>query len=466
MLGANKKPAYVGSNKIMFLKKGLDIRIKGEAEKKFIEEVTVENFAVQPGNFRGVVPIPKVVVNPGDKVKAGDLLFYDKKRPELKFVSPVSGTVKVVNRGLRRSIKEIVISKEGGMEYKKFDSPDIDKVSREELVDFMLESGVWPLIKQRPFDLVPDREVIPQNIFVSTFDSSPLAPDYNFIIKGKEDIFQKGLDVLAKLTEGKVYLGLDANKKDTPSDAFTKAKGVEKTFFKGPHPSGNAGIQIHHLAPIRGENKVWTIGIQEVVTIGNLFLNNIYDASRIIALVGEDVETPGYINTYLGADIAESVRVCLKDTKCRVISGNVLTGETKEYGEFVNAFDYMISVIPNGNYFESFGWFIPQKTRPTFSKTFLSRWINPNKKYSVDTNTHGQERAFVATGIYKEVLPMDIYPVHLMKAILAGDIERMEGLGVNEVAEEDIALCEFICPSKQEFQAILRDGHRMMIEQG
>ena len=210
MLGANKKPAYVGSNKIIFLKKGFNIRIKGEAEKKFIEEVTIENFAVQPGNFRGVVPIPKVVVNPGDKVKAGDLLFYDKKRPELKFVSPVSGTVKAVNRGLRRSIKEVVITKGGEMEYKEFASPDIDKVSREELVDFMLESGVWPLIKQRPFDMVPEKDVIPQNIFVSTFDTSPLAPDYNFIIKGKEDIFQKGLDVLAKLTDGKVFLGLDA----------------------------------------------------------------------------------------------------------------------------------------------------------------------------------------------------------------------------------------------------------------
>ena len=465
MLGANKKPAYVGSNKIILLKKGLNINIKGKAENTFIEEAIIENFAIQPGNFRGVVPIPKVVVNPGDKILAGDLLFYDKKRPDLKFVSPVSGTVKAINRGARRSIKEIVITKDEKIKYKKFNSPNPDNISREDLVDFMLESGVWPLIKQRPFDLVPDKEIVPQNIFISTFDSSPLAPDYNFIINGKENVFQKGLEVLTKLTSGKVFLGLDANNKYPPADAFTKAQNVEKVYFKGPHPSGNTGIQIHHLAPIRGANKVWTVGIQEVITIGNLFLNNIYDASRIIAIVGEDIETPGYINTYLGADITESVRVCLKDSKCRVISGNVLTGETKEYGEFLNAFDYMISVIPTGNYFEPFGWFIPKKSRPTFSKTFLSKWINPGKTYSVDTNMHGQERAFVATGIYKEVLPMDIYPVHLMKAILAGDIERMEGLGINEVAEEDVALCEFICPSKQEFQAILRDGHRMMIEQ-
>lgn len=466
MLGANKKPKYVGSNKIIFLKKGFDINIKGKPENAFLEDVKVENYAVQPGNFRGVVPIPKVVVNKGDKIKAGDILFYDKKRPELKFVSPVGGTVKAIHRGLRRSIKEIIVTKDENHEYRKFDSPELENVSRDELVDFMLEAGVWPLIKQRPYDLVPPKEDIPKNIFVSTFSTAPLAPDYNFIISGKEEIFQKGLDVLSKLTEGKVFLGLDGNGKDAPAKAFTKAKGVQKTYFKGPHPAGNVGVHIHHLAPIRGDDKVWTVGIQEVLTIGNLFLNNIYDASRVIAIVGEDIENPGYIRTYLGADITESVRVCLKDTRCRVISGDVLTGETKEYGEFVNAFDYMISVIPTGNYFESFGWLIPKKSRPGFSKTFLSRWINPHKIYSVDTNTHGQKRAFVATGIYKEVLPMDIYPVHLMKAILAGDIEKMEGLGINELAEEDIALCEFICPSKQEFQTILRDGHRMMIEQG
>ncbi|HHB52611.1 MAG TPA: NADH:ubiquinone reductase (Na(+)-transporting) subunit A, partial [Saprospiraceae bacterium] len=234
---------------------------------------------------------------------------------------------------------------------------------------------------------------------------------------------------------------------------------------KGPHPSGNVGIHVHHLAPIKGNQKIWILGIQEVVTIGNMFLKNIYDASRIIAIAGEDVDKPRYLKTYMGADISESVRVCVKDAKCRVISGNVLTGETKEYGEFLNAFDYLISIIPEGNYFEPFGWLIPKKSRPSFSRSFLSKWIFPKKKYNIDTNMHGQERAFVATGIYKEVLPMDIYPVHLMKAILAGDIEKMEGLGINEVSEEDVALCEFICPSKQEFQAILRDGHRMMIEQ-
>ncbi|HHH54752.1 MAG TPA: Na(+)-translocating NADH-quinone reductase subunit A [Bacteroidetes bacterium] len=465
MFQSKKKPDYVGSNKIIFLNKGMSINIKGEADKSMFDNVDVQKYAVQPGNFRGVVPIPKVVVNIGDKVKAGDLLFYDKKKPYLKFISPVSGTVTAINRGLRRSIKEVVVEKDKDLEYRKFNTPDLSTVSREDLVGFLTESGLWPLIRQRPYDLVPEIEEIPRDIFITTFDSSPLAPDYDYIITGNEDAFQKGLDVLSKLTKGKVYLGLNANKEQAPSQAFIKAEGVEKTFFKGPHPSGNVGIHVHHLAPIKGNQKIWILGIQEVVTIGNMFLKNIYDASRIIAIAGEDVDKPRYLKTYMGADISESVRVCVKDAKCRVISGNVLTGETKEYGEFLNAFDYLISIIPEGNYFEPFGWLIPKKSRPSFSRSFLSKWIFPKKKYNIDTNMHGQERAFVATGIYKEVLPMDIYPVHLMKAILAGDIEKMEGLGINEVSEEDVALCEFICPSKQEFQAILRDGHRMMIEQ-
>ncbi len=463
MFYSKKKHDYVGSNKIKFLNKGMNINIKGEADKSLFENIDVQKYAIQPGNFRGVVPIPKVVVKVGDKVKAGDLLFYDKKKPYLKFVSPVSGTVTAINRGLRRSIKEVVVEKGREIEYKKFNSPDIESVSREELIEFLTSSGLWPLIRQRPYDLVPDKNEVPRDIFITTFDTSPLAPDYDFIIDGKEDAFQKGLDVLSKV--GKVHLGLNANKRKAPSAAFVEAQGVDKTYFKGPHPSGNVGIHIHHIAPIKGNQKIWVIGIQEVVTIGNMFLKNIYDASRIIAIAGEDVDQPRYLKTYMGADIAESVRVCVKDVKCRVISGNVLTGETKEYGEFLNAFDYLISIIPEGNYFEPFGWLIPKKSRPSFSKSFLSRWFFPGKKYDIDTNMHGQERAFVATGIYKDVLPMDIYPVHLMKAILAADIERMEGLGINEVAEEDLALCEFICPSKQEFQAILREGHRMMIEQ-
>ena len=466
MLIANKKPKYVGTNKIKFLKKGFDVKVKGEASKSLFEDINVETFAVQPRNFRGVVPIPKVVVEKGDSVKAGDLLFYDKKLPHLKFVSPVSGKVKEIRRGERRSIKEIIIKSEKEIEYKKFDSPNIESCSREELVEFLLESGLWPLIRQRPYDLIPKDSDIPKNIFISTFDSAPLAADMDFVVKGKEDAFQKGLDVLNKLTEGKVFLGLNGNKKSAPSKAFTDAKGVEKTYFKGLHPSGNVGVQIHHVAPIRGNDKVWFLGVQEVITFGNMFLKNIYDAQRIIAITGEEVIEPRYLKTYLGANVSEMVKVCVKDTKCRVISGNILTGETKEFGEFLNAFDSQTSIIPEGDYYEAFGWIFSQKATPTFWRAFMSKIFRPNKTNIVNTNTHGQKRAFVATGVYEKVLPMDIYPVYLMKSILAGDIEQMEGLGITELAEEDVALCEFICPSKQEFQAILREGHRMMIEEG
>ena len=465
MFSSSKKPDYVGDNKIIFLKKGLNIRIKGAAIKSYFDNIEIRKYAVQPGNYKGVVPIPAVVVNIGDKVKAGDLLFYDKKNPDLKFASPVSGTVSAIERGSRRSIKEIVVIADESLEYRQFNVPDIHNCSRDELVTFLMESGIWPLIRQRPYDFVPDKDIVPKNIFISTFDTSPLAPDYDFIIEGKEEIFQKGLDVLGKLTDGKVYLGLNANKPEKPAAAFTEANGVEKIYFKGPHPSGNVGIQVHHIAPIRGQDRIWVAGIQEVLTIGNMFLKGIYDAERVIAVTGEEVIGTKYLKTYLGAEISGMIKSCVKDEKCRVISGNLLHGETKEYGNYINAFDYQVTVISVGDYFEPFGWIMSQKTRPSYSMSFLNNWFKPNKKYNVDTNTHGQERAFVATGIYENVLPMDIYPVYLIKAILAGDIERMEGLGITEVSPEDLALCEFICPCKQDFMEILKDGQKMMIEQ-
>jgi Na+-transporting NADH:ubiquinone oxidoreductase subunit A len=466
MFYKNKKPSYIGNNKIIFLNKGFNIKIKGAAAKSFFTDTRIESYSIQPGNFNGIAPIPYVEVNIGDKVKAGDVLFYDKKKAEIKFVSPVSGIVKNIIRGDRRSIKEIVIAADSDIQYKNFNPPDITSCERNVLVDFFMESGIWPLIKQRPYNLIPDKNIIPKNIFISTFDSSPLAPDYDFIIQGNGDEFQKGIDVLSKLTEGKVYLGLNANKSEKPSDIFVNAIGAEKTYFKGPHPSGNVGVQVHHTAPIKGNDKIWVLGIQEVVTIGKMFLDSIYNTERIIAVTGEEVLGTKYLKTFLGAEISGILKSCLKDENCRVVSGNVLHGESKKNGEFMNAFDYQISVISEGDYFESFGWLVSEKTRPTFSKSFLNVWFSPRKKLNVDTNIHGQERAFVASGIYEEVLPMDIYPVFLMKSILAGDIERMEGLGINELSEEDLALCEFICPSKQEFKQILRDGHEMMIEQG
>jgi len=465
MFNAKKKPDYVAGNKIIYLSRGLNLNIKGKAEKAFFDNIEIKNYAVQPGNFRGIVPIPKVVVEVGDKVLAGDLLFYDKKKPEIKFVAPVSGEVIAIRRGARRSIKQIVIAADKNIEYKKFETPDLNTVDRQSLVDFLLESGLWPLIKQRPYDLVPDKDIVPKNIFISTFDTSPLAADMDFVIEGREKDFQKGLDVLKKLTPGKVFLGLNANKDNAPSDAFTKAEGVEKTYFRGPHPSGNVGVQIHQTAPIKGNDKVWVLGVQEVLTIGSMFEKNIYDASRIIAITGDEVVDAKYLKTYMGADVSDTVKVCIKNVKCRVISGNVLTGETKMFGEYLNAFDNQVTIIKEGDDYVPFGWLISKKKTPTFWKAFIDQWFGSNKPMDVDTNTNGQKRAFVATGIYEKVLPMDIYPVHLMKSILAGDIEQMEGLGINELAEEDVALCEFICPSKQEFQAILRDGHRIMIEQ-
>ncbi len=460
-----KVPKYTAGERVIFLKRGFDILLEGEPEKTVDEEVQAATFALQPRNFIGMSPIPKVVVEIGDEVKAGDPLFFDKKRPEIKYMSPVSGEVIAVNRGEKRAINEVVILKDKVMKYRDYKSFDLEKGNREELVAYLLESGVWPLIQQRPYDIVAEPEVTPKNIFISTFDTAPLAPDNNIVVEGKGDAFQKGLDVLNKLTDGKVYLGLDANGKDTPSEVFTKAKGVEKNWFNGPHPSGNVGVQIHHTKAINAGDKVWTLGVQEVITIGALFSEGRYNAERIVALVGKELKTPKYVKTYQGANIGDLLKDNGSFEKVRMVSGDVLSGQIKNESSFLNFYDDQVSVLKEGDYYEMFGWLLPLKPRPSISKTYPN-FLFPSQKFTADTNTHGEKRAFVVTGQYESVLPMDIFPQHLMKSIIVNDFERMEGLGIYELSEEDVALCEFVCTSKQPLQKILREGLDVMREQG
>ncbi len=455
-----KMPDYVGGAPVHILKAGHDIVLEGAAEKT-IRSGAATTYAVLPQNFIGISPIPKVTVAVGDEVKAGDVVCFDKKRPDVKYVAPVSGEVIAVNRGAKRSIKEIVILADKEINYKSITPVDLATASREELVNFLLENGAWAMIRQRPFGIVPDAADVPKDVFISTFDSAPLAPDLNLVVEGKGAAFQKGLDVLGKLTTGQVHLGLNAASDSAPSSVFTNATGVKKNWFHGKHPAGNVGIQIHHISPIAGNDKVWTLGVQEVITIGKLFTEGKFDASRIVALTGAETASPAYVNTYQGANIGALIGEINENV--RLVSGDVLSGKEKTKEEFMDFYDDQITTIKEGNEYEMFGWLAPIDARPSVSQTFLSGLADIT--YEANTNTHGEKRAFVVTGQYEKVLPMDIYPQHLMKAIIVNDFERMEGLGINELVEEDVALCEFACTSKQPLQQILREGLEVMREQ-
>jgi len=462
-----KMPKYAAGKDVTLLSAGHDILLEGAPEDSAIHAGSATHYAVNPKNFLGLSPIPKVEVEVGDKVKAGDHLFFDKKNPAIKFVAPVSGEIVEVKRGEKRSIAEIIIKADATQAYRDLTVPALD-APREDLVQFLLDCGGWTLIQQRPFNIVPGVEDVPNNIFVSTFDSAPLAPDNNIIIAGKEADFQKGLDVLNKLTPGKVHLGVSAAATTAPAAAFTEAEGVEVNWFHGKHPAGNVGIQIHHTAPIVGNAKVWTLSVQEVITLGHIFNKGHFHAERTVVLTGEQFETPKYVSTHIGANIGELVAgnvVTAEGEKARFVSGDVLSGTAKTTEEFLDYRDDQVTVLKEGDYNELFGWLIPIAPRPSISNTFPN-FLFPDLKFSADTNAHGEHRAFVVSGQYESVLPMDIYPQHLMKSIMIKDFERMEGLGINELVEEDIALCEFVCTSKQPLQSILREGLELMREQG
>ncbi|MFK7809040.1 MAG: Na(+)-translocating NADH-quinone reductase subunit A [Saprospiraceae bacterium] len=458
----NSSNVMENGKEVTKLKKGFDILLEGEAAKT-LEQGTANTYAIQPGNFIGMSPIPKVTVEAGDEVKAGDPIMFDKKRPDVIYCAPVSGEVVEVRRGAKRSIKEVIIlADKGEMTYKSITAPDLKTVNRADLVKFLLENGAWPLINERPFDVVPDVNAVPRDIFISTFDTAPLAPDNNFVVQGQEAHFQKGLDVLKKLTPGHVYLGLNSN--EDPSAAFADATGVEKRWYNGPHPAGNVGIQIHHTHPINTTDKVWTLGVQECIQIGKLFNEGHFDASRVVVIAGAELKEPKYVRTHQGACVGELLQGNMKSEKDRIVAGDVLSGEQKAAGEFLNFHDDQITVLEEGDEYEMFGWLLPLTPRPTISNTYPNALFG-EMKFQANTNTHGEQRAFVVTGQYEKVLPMDIYPQHLMKAILVNDFERMEGLGIYELSEEDVALCEFVCTSKQPLQSILRDGLEIMRSQ-
>ncbi|MFT4758165.1 MAG: Na+-transporting NADH:ubiquinone oxidoreductase subunit A [Paraglaciecola sp.] len=459
-----KMADYALDKKVTYLKSGHDILLQG-APEKVDATVRANTFAVQPPNFLGMSPIPKMEVAVGDSVVAGQKLFFDKKAPTIKHVAPVSGEVIAINRGAKRSIAEVVILADKEQKFHTYADFDTVNNSREDLVNYLLEGGVWPFIRQRPFNIMADPTVVPHNIFISTFDTAPLAPDLNMVVDGKGEAFQAGLDILGKLTSGHVHLGLNAGADAPPSAIFTEATGVEKYWFQGKHPAGNVGVQIHHIAPVDAAKVAWTLDVQAVITLGNIFVEKRFNADRVVVLTGAELTEPKIVHTKIGANIGELLANNIKGENVRVVSGDILSGTQTSTTGFLNAFDDQVTVLEEGDYYEPFGWLLPLSPRPTISKTYPNGFF-PDLEFKADTNTHGEKRAFVVTGQYESVLPMDLYPQHLMKAILVNDFERMEGLGIYELVEEDIALAEFACTSKQPLQKILRDGLDFMIEQG
>lgn len=441
------------------LKKGFDLHLAGKAVPRVAAVDQPDTFVIKPTDFHGIY-MPKPVVKEGDTVKAGSVLFHDKRNEKIVFTAPVSGEVVEIKRGEKRKLLEIKILADKSIEhltFTRYSVSELANISREKALEQLLQSGVWVNIVQRPFGIVADPNEKPKSIFISAFDTAPLAPDYNVLFKGQEQYFQAGIDVLKKFTSGPIHVNVHSEREI--SAVFSHAKGVELNKFSGPHPSGCVGVQIHHIDPINKGDVVWTIQPQGVIEIGKLFLNGIYDASRIIAVAGSEVKEPQYYKTYTGASVKKFLANNLKQDHVRVVSGNVLTGTSIGKEGHLGFFDHLVTVIPEGDYYEFLGWIKPSFNKLSVHRAFgLLSFLNPGKDRVVDSNTHGEPRAFVQTGVFEKVTPMDILPTYLLKAIIAEDFDEMEALGIYEVIEEDLALCEFVDVSKHNVQELIREG--------
>ncbi len=448
---------YTRMANVIKLRKGLDINLKGKAVQELKPVKEPGFYALVPDDFTGITP--KVVVKEQEYVMAGGPLFIDKNHPELKFVSPVSGVVTSVERGARRKVLNIVVEAAAEQDYEEFGKKNVNALDGESVKAALLEAGMFAFIRQRPYDVIADPTMFPKAIFVSAFDSNPLAPDFEFVLKGEEANFQTGLDALAKMA--KTYLSISVKQKTT---ALTQAKNVTVTAFDGPNPAGNVGVQINHISPVVKGETVWTIGAEAVIFIGRLFNTGRVDMTRKVAVTGSEVLRPAYCNLKVGALLTNvfSGNVTT-DKSLRYISGNVLTGKKVSPNGYLGAFDSQLTVIPEGdNIHEMLGWIMPRFNQFSVNHSYFSWLMGKNKEYVLDARIKGGERHMIMSNEYDKVFPMDIYPEYLVKAIIAGDIDRMEALGIYEVAPEDFALCEFVCSSKVEVQRIVRAGLDML----
>ncbi|WP_055445101.1 Na(+)-translocating NADH-quinone reductase subunit A [Lacinutrix himadriensis] len=443
------------------IKKGLDIKLQGAAEKAKENAIISNFFSIRPEDFHSV--IPKLIAKVGTKVKAGEPIFYDKSNEALKFVSPVSGEIIDIPRGEKRKILAIKIQADKEQSYQDNGKFNVDTAKAADVKAHLLASGCWPFIKQRPYDVIANPDKAPKAIFVSAYASAPLVADLDFTLQGKKAELQAAVTALTKLTEGQVHVSVGKNS-DSP---LANVSGATIHKVSGPHPSGNVGTQINKIDPVNKGEVVWTVNAQDLVIIGELLLTGKFNAERIVALAGSSVKKPRYFVTKLGAEVASMIydNGVDKNDNIRIISGNVLSGKQVQPDGYLDYYSNTITVIPEGNDYELFGWNKPVFNKVSTSRALTFSWLTPNKKYDLNTNTNGEHRAFVLTGIYEEVFPLDIFPMQILKSCMYKDLDEMEALGMYEVAPEDFALTEFVCVSKQPHQDIIRKGLDLMLKE-
>ena len=440
---------------IIKIRKGLDIRIPGVAVGEVEELPSSGLYAVKTGGQVGLTP--KLLVSEGDRVAAGDVLFVDKNNDAARYVSPVDGKVSAIVRGAKRALLAVVVERDGDSQRQLLTEEQLKAICREDIVDTMIEKGLWTLIKQRPFGIVPSREAHPKGVFVSAIDSSPLPVDVAHMLD--ESDFRRGIEILDTIA-GPVHLSLPAG----DESFLAHVPHARIHYFEGPHPTGLVGTQIAHIDPISKGETVWTLGVQDVAVIGHLFRTGCYRPERLVALCGPLVKAPHYYRTLAGASIAPLADniVHQEGQQVRLIEGSVLSGSSMAADDYIGASCDKICVLPEGDYYDFMGWLRPNFKKFSFSRTFLSGFLtkcNTSKpQYTFDTGRHGSQRPLFVTGEFEKLVPLDIYPMQLVKACIAGNIERMEELGIYEVEPEDLALCEFADTSKTEIQAVIREG--------
>ena len=434
---------------VIKLRKGLNINLQGKAEEKRMQLKSNGQYALVPDDFEGVTP--KVVVKEGDQVKAGDALFVNKQYPEVKFASPVSGTVREVVRGERRKVMCVKVEADAQQTYVDFGKKDVAKMDGKAVIDALLEAGIFGYINQLPYAVSTNPSQMPKAVFVSALRDKPLAGSFEFEVKGQEGDFQTGLTALSKIA--KTYLGCGVH------SSFENYKDVEVTVFDGPCPAGNVGVQVNHLDPVNKGEVVWTVEPTVVLFIGRLFNSGKVNLTRTIALCGSEVKSPAYVDMLVGEELATLLSNSYDaDHHVRIINGNVLTGKVTTKEGFLGAHTSEITVIPEGDDADEFaGWIMPRFKQFSVNRSYFS-WLCGKKKYALDARVEGGERHMIMSGEYDKVLPMDIYGEYLIKAIITGDIDRQEALGIYEVSPEDFALAEFVDSSKLELQRIVREG--------
>jgi len=441
------------------IKKGLDLRINGEAAKETVATKRSQIYSILPSDFHKVTP--KLVLKEGAEVKAGEVVFYSKYDERVKFASPVSGKIIEIKRGEKRLILEIKIQADAQDSFLNNGVKSPSKMNADDVKEHLLNSGCWPFIKQRPYDVIANSNDKPKAIFISAYASAPLATDLEFSLKNKLNDFQTGIDALAKLTDGKVHLSVNGK----VNSIFSNVQGVQLHKVHGPHPAGNVGVQISKIDPINIGEKVWTVAADDVAIIGHLFNTGNFSPVRTIAVAGSEVNSPAYQEVIAGASLKEVLQNKIASKNVRIISGDVLTGKKVSEDGYLGYYSNLITIIPEGNQYRMFGWMpfaganIHSMQRTSFS------WLTPNKRYTPNTNLNGEERALVLTGEMEKLMPLDIYPMQLLKACLAKDIDKMESLGIYEVAPEDFALIDYSNTSKLEAQSIIREALDLMINE-